>query len=240
MNRRRRWSRIVPCAALLVLAAGCSPKFAYRPNAPLPGPKIPKKVAVVAFRDGTPEWKSNGSFFGGYVFNLAKAGINGLSLNTGAAFSVSPLPPALWAKSLSEDLAASGVFPSVRFVFDRSELSGEDLVVEGEVRQATFHAVKNESDEFALHLLLTPGTGGLPLLEREIRRVTAKPSDVTDFFGGYKIPQVHAYLAGVMKGMFAEARGAIVAAVEAPEPPASPPEAPGSPEEVIRGILGKP
>ena len=76
--------------------------FVYqrKPDPVQDAPKLPVKVAVVAFEDGTGDFTSHGNLFSGHVFNLAKTDINGLSLNTGAAFSVSSLPPARWAKSL--------------------------------------------------------------------------------------------------------------------------------------------
>jgi len=196
------------------------------------------KAAVVAFEDGTEPFADRGSYVSGYVFNLAKAGINGLALNAGAAFSVSPLPPELWAKSFAEDLRASGIFRSVAFVFTLSELSDEDLVVEGLLTKAYFHTKRNEPDEFALNLRARRAAGGSPVWEGEIRKTSAKPPGVVGILGDYRIDRVHAYLSGVMQGMFAEARGEIVRAVAAPATTEPAPSLGDSPEEVIRRILG--
>ena len=82
--------------------AGCSSGFVYqrKPDPVQDAPKLPVKVAVVVFEDGTGDFTSHGNIFSGYVFNLAKTGINGVALNTGAAFSVSPLPPARMVRAM--------------------------------------------------------------------------------------------------------------------------------------------
>ena len=64
--------------------AGCSSGFKYQRKAdPAQDvPKLPVKVAVVAFEDRTRDFTSEGNIFSGHVFNLARTDINGLSLNT--------------------------------------------------------------------------------------------------------------------------------------------------------------
>ena len=63
--------------------AGCSSGLVYqrKPDAAQDGPKLPVKVAVVAFEDRTRDFTSEGNIFSGHIFNLARTDINGLSLN---------------------------------------------------------------------------------------------------------------------------------------------------------------
>ena len=66
-----------------VLLAGCSSGFVYqrKANPSQDGPKLPVKVAVVAFEDRTRDFTSEGNIFSGHIFNLARTDINGVSLN---------------------------------------------------------------------------------------------------------------------------------------------------------------
>jgi hypothetical protein len=170
---------------LLVLTFGaCGSKYAYKPEAPAAAAGapalLPFKVAVVAFGDGTEDFTKKGSYFSGYEFNLAKTGINGMAINTGAAFHVSPLPPEYWAKAFAEDLGASGAFRSVKLVLDRSGLSDEELVIEGTLLKATYRTKKGEPDEFHLRLKALRVPGGNVAWEGDVSRNAPRPSGLAD------------------------------------------------------------
>ncbi|TRZ97203.1 MAG: hypothetical protein D4R80_07445 [Deltaproteobacteria bacterium] len=226
------------------ILAGCSSGFVYQ-RKPVPaqeGPVLPVKVAVVAFQDGTEDFTSRGNIIAGSVFNLARTDINGLSLNSGAAFSVSSLPAAQWSKSLAEDMDASGAFRSVKFVFGPSEVTDEEIVVEGVLTKANFTTIDGKPDEFLLHLKLRRMPGGAVVREGDVGRNGIRPPGLTSGcfgYGGCVIDRIHGYLNGVMQGIFADIRRDLVLAFS--PPPAKKPDVPGqeSPEEVIKNILGK-
>ncbi len=233
-------------AALLLYAgflAGCSSGLVYQRKADpaQDTPKMPVKVAVVAFQNGTEEFTSRGNIFSGQVFNLSRTDINGLSLNIGAAFSVSSLPPGQWAKSLAEDMAASGSFRSVKFMFAPSEVTDEDIVVEGALTKANFTTVKGQPDEFVLHLKALRVSDNTVVREGDVGRSSVRPRNLISgcILGTCAIERIHGYLNGIMQGVFTDARLALVASLE--PPPTRKPETPGqdSPEEVINRILGK-
>ncbi len=224
--------------------AGCSSGFVYqrKPDPTRDAPKVPVKVAVVAFQDGTEDFTSRGNIIGGHLFNLARTDINGFSLNTGAAFSVSSLPAAQWSKSLAEDLDASGAFRSVKFVFGPSEVTDEEIVVEGSLTKANFTTIDDKPDEFLLHLKVHRMPGKAVVREGDAGKSGIRPPGLTSGcfgYGGCVVDRIHGYLNGVMQGIFTDIRRDLVLAL-AP-PPARKPDAPGqeSPEEVIRRILGK-
>jgi len=234
--------------ALLALTSGaCGSKYAYKPEAPAAPAgapaALPVKVAVVAFGDGTEDFTKKGSYFSGYEFNLAKTGINGLAINTGAAFHVSPLPPEYWAKAFTEDLDASGAFRSVKLVLDRSGLSDEELVIEGTLLKATYRTKKGEPDEFHLRLKALRVPGGNVAWEGDVSRNAPRPSGLADgcLIGSCVIDRIHCYFGTVMQGMFAEARAGLVQAAAPPveKRPASP-AAGDSVDEIVNRILGKP
>jgi hypothetical protein len=225
--------------------AGCSSGFVYqrKPNPVRDAPKLPVKVAVVAFQDGTGDFTSQGNIISGHVFNLAKTDINGLSINTGAAFSVSSLPPGRWAKSLAEDMAASGSFRSVKFIFGPSEVTDEDYLIEGVLTKAYYTTISKKPDEFNLHLTVRRMPDNTVIWEGDAGRSGIRPSGLTSgcfTYGGCVIDRIHGYLNGVMQGIFADARLVFVRTL-AP-PPSEKPEVSkqDSPEEVIKRILGKP
>jgi hypothetical protein len=226
------------------ILAGCSSGFKYqrKEDPAQDGPKVPVKVAVVAFEDRTRDFTSEGNIFSGSVFNLARTDINGLSLNTGAAFSVSSLPAANWSKSLAEDMAASGAFRSVKFVFGPSEATDEEVVVEGALTKAYLTTIKDKPDEFVLHLKVRRMTDNTVVLERDVGRTGVRPPGLTSgcLWGGCHIDRISAYLNGIMQGIFADVRRDLVLAL-APPPVREKSDVPGqeSPEEVIRRILGK-
>lgn len=238
--------------ALLAMTFGaCGSKYVYKPDAPgaptaaaaSSSAALPIKAAVIAFGDGTEDFKKKGSFFSGYEFNLAKTGINGLAINTGAAYDVSPLPPESWAKAFAEDLRASGAFRSVSLVLDGSGLSDEELVVEGTLVKATFRTKKGEPDEFLLRLKARRAPGGTVVWEGDVSRSAPRPPELTSgcLIGSCVIERIHGYFGTVMQGMFAEARSGLIPAAAPPaeKRPASP-AAGESVDAIVNRILGKP
>lgn len=223
--------------------AGCSSGFVYQRKANPSGdvPKLPVTVAVVAFRNDTGEYTSTGNIVGGHVFNLARTDINGVWLNTGAAFSISSLPSEKWAKSLAEDMAASGAFRSVKFLYSLSEVTNEDIVVEGALKKADFTTVKSQPDEFVLHLTVRRMPDNAVVREADVGRSGIRPSDLTGgcfMYGGCIIDRIHGYLNGIMQGIFSDVRRDLVLAL-APPPEKKTDLPKESPEEVIKRILGK-
>ena len=225
--------------------AGCSSGFVYqrKPDPVQDVPKSPVKVAVVAFEDGTRDFTSEGNIISGHVFNLARTDINGLSLNTGAAFSVSSLPAANWSKALAEDMAASGAFRSVKFVFAPSEVTDEEIVVEGALTKAYFTTINDKPDEFVLHLQVRRIPDNTVVREGDVGRSAVGPRGLLTScltYGGCVVGRIHDYLNGVMQGIFADVRRDIVRALAPPPGEKPAPPAQDSPEEVVKRILGKP
>ncbi len=132
MRHAARWLGIPVIAALAVLAAGCATdrNFVYKPNLPATAERrLPVKVGVLPFADGTGDFTLRGSIFSDGQYNLAKTGVGG---------GMSALPPELWGKSFADDLAASGSFQSVRFAYSSSELKDEAFMVEGTLKKALY------------------------------------------------------------------------------------------------------
>ncbi|MDD5763337.1 MAG: hypothetical protein PHP88_12645, partial [bacterium] len=209
------------------LLAGCSSGLVYqrKPVASQEGPKLPVKVAIVAFEDRTRNFTSEGNILGGHVFNLARTDINSLSLSPVPVFSVSPLftvsslPAANWSKALAEDMAASGAFRSVKFVFAPSEATGEDIVVEGALTKAYFTTISGKPDEFVLHLKVRRMADNTVLREGDVGKTGVRPSGLTTTcftYGGCVVGRVNKYLNEVMQGVFADVRRDLVLALAPP------------------------
>src|SRR5512138_3860751 len=118
----------------LAMLAGCAPgtTFVYKPGPPEAGGlKLPVKIAVLPFEDGTGEFKSRRSASDPKrrEFNLVQSAIPG---------TTTALTPELLAKAFADDLAASGGFRSVRFVFSMAEIADEDLLLGGTVEKASY------------------------------------------------------------------------------------------------------
>ena len=248
--------RILVAAVALVLLAGCVSNknlagegsgmtFVYQPNVPVVGgPKLPVKVAVLPFKDGTEDFTKRGSVFDAenLVFNLAKSGIDGI---------INPLIPELWAKAFADDMAASGSFRAVRFVYSPSELVDEEFYIEGTLEKAYAAGGWTKPSVYAIGFRAVRRSDNRPAWEKEVTRELM--SRKSDFDGcGTKMrcmaDRSHAAMNLVMQGMFAEARTDFMAALGSPPggrsgedglpPAASPtPPAPGSVEETIERIL---
>lgn len=227
------------------ILAGCSSGLVYqrKPEAAQDGPKLPVKVAVVAFEDRTREFTREGNMFGGYVFNLARTDINGAWINTGAAFSVSSLPAVRWSKTLAEDMSSAGTFRSVKFIYSPSERTDEEIIVEGALTKAYYTTITDKPDEFALHLKVRRVADNTVIREGDAGKIGVRPRNLTSgcfTYGGCVIDRIHGYLNGVMQGIFADIRLDLVRALAPPQGEKKPvPPGQESPEDVIKRILGK-
>ena len=75
-------------------------------------------IAVLPFKDGTEDFTKRGSTWNPeyLVYNLAKAGVYG---------QITALTPEFWAKASADDMAASGAFRAVRFIYSPTESTDE-------------------------------------------------------------------------------------------------------------------
>ena len=245
-------------AVVLLLMAGCAVNstFVYKPGAPAAGgPKLPVKVAVLPFKDGTEDFTKRGGILAPETlyYNLAKAGISG---------TITALTPDLWAKAFSDDMAASGAFRAVRFVYSPTELTDEEFYIEGTVEKAYAAGAWDTPSEFALRLRALRRADNRLAWEKEVTRVWKTQRTLYDGCGKMGIQCMvdrgHANMNGVLRGIFAEAREDFVgtlaslsgsrAGEDGLPPAASPgearkdkgtstPPAPESVEETIEKIL---
>lgn len=236
--------RILVAALLLGLLSGCaSTTFVYRPGPAMDGPRLPLKLAIVAFKDGTADFTSRGSILVPETmsYNLAKGGIPG---------QTSALTPELWAKAFADDLTAAGSFRSVRFVYSPTELADEDYYVEGTLARAEkFNSFATPS-EYALDLRATRRAGGTPIWEKKVVRSWKVPNTLYDGCSGFAVQCMvdrhHADINKAMKDIFAEAGVDLVKTLASPagsrageggSAPAASPAPPESVDESIEGIL---
>ncbi|MDD2900484.1 MAG: PDZ domain-containing protein [Desulfuromonadaceae bacterium] len=200
-----------PCAALLlVLMVGCSvnEKFVYKPAAPVAeSPKLPVKVAVLPFKDGTENFTKRGSELfdqENLMYNLAKAGIGS---------HVNALTPELWAKAFADELAASGSFQAVRFAYSPSELVDEEYFIEGTLEKAYLGGTWVKPNQFALSLRALRRADNRPVWEKGIARTWKNAPTMYDGCGmGLQcmVDRHHADYNQTMQSMFAEARTDLV------------------------------
>ena len=205
-------------AVLLVSMTGCASNtniagnardtmFVYKPGPPAAdGPKLPLKVAVLPFKDGTEDFTKRGSIFASETlfYNLAKSGISGM---------IPALTPDLWAKAFADEMAASGAFRAVRFVYTPSELVDEDLYIEGAVLKATATGGWVNPNEFVLELRALRRADNRPVWEKEFTRVWKLPITIYDGCRNNQcsMDRYHAEMNRAMQGMFSEARADLVA-----------------------------
>ncbi|MDA8121316.1 MAG: hypothetical protein M0Z38_01970 [Deltaproteobacteria bacterium] len=256
-GRSRGWGGPVVAAAVLLMA-GCSVNstFVYKPGPPEAGTaKLPVKVVVLPFKDGTEDFTKRGSEWNPdtLMFNLAKGGIGG---------TTTALTPDLWAKAFADDMAASGSFRAVRFVYSPSEFVDEEFTIEGTVEKAYVVVTLLNSNEFALGLRALRMADNRLVWEKEVTRAWKIQPTLYDGCGRVqnqcRADRLHAELNRVMREMFAEARTDLAATLaalsgsgagESGLPPAastgeapqgkgaSSPPAPDSVEETIEKIL---
>ena len=237
-------------AALLAFTAGCAVNstFVYKPGgAAAGGQKLPVKVAVLPFKDGTEDFTDRGSVFSSGQYNLAKAGI---------AATMTALTPELWAKSFAEELTVAGSFASVRFVYGTAELVDEDVFIEGTLRHALAGKTFDDANLFAISLRALTRGDRRPVWEKD---VTKEWTTRKDLYAGCgmaiqcSVDKFHSEYNRAMQEIFAAAREDLVGtlasapggrAVEGgalPVPggatPSKPPPAPESVDATIERIL---
>lgn len=203
----RTMKLILIVATGLWLMAGCSvnEKFVYMPTTPVGDvQKLPVKIAVLPFKDGTENFTTRGTIFNGMTHNLAKGGIT---------IQITALTPELWAKAFANDMAASGAFRTVRFIYSPSELSDEDFYIDGTLRKAYFFTDGSLSNEFTLGLRTVQRVGNKLVWEKEVTKAWKLPNDIFDGCGlgqQCKNDRLHAEINRVMRGLFEEARTDLV------------------------------
>jgi len=207
MRRTARWIGFAAFTTFLAVAAGCAvnTSFTYKPNPPAAGgPKLPVKVAVLPFTDGTENFTKRGSAFSDGQFNLAKAGISG---------SMDALTPELWGKAFADDLAASGSFQSARFVFSPSEIRDEGYSVDGTLRKVIFAATFDYANEILVSFRATRVSDKKVVWEKEAGRIWKTPKNVYAGCGmGIQCmtDKLHGDWNKEMVSIFAEARADLV------------------------------
>jgi hypothetical protein len=215
----------VPVAAVaLVLLAGCvsnrnlsgnasGTTFVYKTNAPSEGgQKLPVKVAVLPFNDGTENFTKQGSVFDpdSLRFNLAKTGIAGI---------ITPVTPELWAKAFADDMAASGAFRAVRFLYSPSELVDEEFHIEGTLEKAYAVGGWTRPSEYVLGLRAVRRSDKKPAWEKKVtRELMSRKSDFDGCGASMQCmaDRSHAAMNLMMQGMFEEARTDLMAALGYP------------------------
>lgn len=205
---------LLVAAVVLMSMAGCvsnrnmdgkasGTTFVYKPNAPAEGgQKLPVKMAVLPFKDGTEDFTKRGSVFDAESlrFNLAKTGIAGI---------ITPVTPELWAKAFADDMAASGAFRAVRFLYSPSELVDEDFYIEGTLEKAYAAGGWTRPSEYVLGLRAVRRTDKKPAWEKNVtRELLSRKSDFDGCGASMRCmaDRSHAAMNLVMQGMFAEAR----------------------------------
>ncbi len=211
MKRAMRYSAALAVAAGLALAAGCSvnTKLVYVPNPPAAdAPKLPAKVAVLPFEDGTENFTYRGGLFGKGQYNLGKAGVAG---------GMGALPPEFWGKSFADELAASGTFRSSRFVYGRSEVREEDYLVEGTLKKADFASSWEFPNAILASFRATRMSDGKRVWEKESGASWESPDVSTACAVSMKcsIGKAHEDWNRRMNAVLAEARKDFVAALAA-------------------------
>lgn len=231
--------RITIVALGLMLLASCSTNstFVYKPVGSAEGwTKLPLKLAVLPFKDGTEDFTKRGSVLApeSLFYNMAKAGIGG---------QMTALTPDLWSKAFADELAASGGFQAVRFVFGSSELADEELAIDGTLEKAIIAGAWASSNEFAIRMRAVRRADNRLVWEKEVARSWKNSaSSLYEGCGPFSIQCMvdrhHADANRVMQGMFAEATADLMGTLGATSgsrdgakerPPAASP-APPSPE----------
>jgi hypothetical protein len=200
---------------VLVVAAGCgvNSTFVYKAGGPATGgPKLPVKVAVLPFKNGTENFTKQGSVFDpeSLKFNLAKTGIAGI---------ITAVTPELWAKAFADDMAASGAFRAVRFIYSPSELVDEDFYIEGTLEKAYAAGGWTRPSEYVLGLRAVRRSDKKRAWEKKVTRELMSRKSDFDGCGTSMRCMADRSQAGVnlmMQGMFEEARTDFMAALGYP------------------------
>jgi hypothetical protein len=203
--------------AILALTPGCgvNATFVYKPSSPSTGDaKLPVKIAVLPFKDGTEDFTKRGSEWAPdtLMFNLAKAGIGG---------TITALTPELWAKAFADEMAASGAFRAVRFIYSPSELQDEEFYIEGTLEKAYFAPSSEKPSEYALGLRAlrradNKAAGGGMNVTRERKIPRTLYDECGRVHNQCTVDRFHADTNRVMRDMFAEARESLVRTIGPP------------------------
>lgn len=205
-------------AATVVFMTGCAVNknvadnksyttFNYKPSGPVVGgPKFPVNVAVLPFKDGTEDFTKRGSMFDpeSLTFNMARSGIFGI---------ITPITPELWAKAFADDMAASGSFRAVRYIYSPTELSDEEFYIEGTLEKAYAAGGFTKPSEYVLLLRAVRRSDNRPAWQKKVtKELLSRKADFN--ICGTKIQcmaeRSHDAMNRVMQGMFAEARADLV------------------------------
>jgi len=207
MRRVFRWIGLPVIAAVFALTAGCAANanYVYKPNPPAASVgKLPVKVAVLPFEDGTENFTKRGSAFSDGQYNLAKAGISG---------GMTAMPPEFWGKSFADELAASGSFQSARFVYSPSEFKDEGFAVDGTLKKVIFAATFDYSNELLVSFRATRRSDKKVVWEKEVGKAWKTPRNVYAGCGmGMQcmFDKMHGDWNKWMGGVLAEARADLV------------------------------
>jgi len=201
MRRTVRRIGVSVCAAAFALVAGCASgtrPFVYEPGpTKAGGVRFPVKIAVLMFEDGTEDFTKRGSVLKpeSLTYNAVKSGW---------------MPPELWAKTLADDMAASGAFKSVRFIYHPSELMDDDFRIEGKVGKAYVSGDPFvRPSEYAIALRALRKADGKPFWEKEVSRAWMIPKNLYDGCGmsaGCRVDRSHEDTNRMMREMCKEAR----------------------------------
>lgn len=200
-------------SGLLLLATGCSTNttFVYKPSATkVIGRKLPVQLAVLPFEDGTEEFTTRGSILAEDVrYNLARAGIS---------HRITALTPALWAKAFADEIEASGKFRGIRFLYDTSELTGEEYRIEGTVEKAFASGYQGKPNEFSVRFRAIRRSDGQKVWERVSSRIWVQDEEMygrcSVFDQQCATDLGHGDFNRVMREIFAEALADLVRTLE--------------------------
>lgn len=230
---------------LVMWLAGCASNttFVYKPSPfAANGRKLPLELAVLPFADGSEPVTTRGSILAEDVrYNLARAGIS---------HRITALTPALWAKSFAAETEASGDFQRVRFLYDASELRGEEYRIEGTVEKAFASGYQGKPNEFSVRFRAIRRSDDRTVWEKGFSRTWVQDEEM---YGNCSVfdrqcatDLDHGDFNRSMREIFAEALADLVRTLEplsgsrrGDESQASPKPTivPESMEEAIKGIL---
>jgi hypothetical protein len=204
--------RILIVAAGFFLLAGCGNKtFVYKPSVLASDTsKLPVKIAVLPFADGTENFTRRGGLVSREVHkvNLAKSAGGDM---------INGLPPEYWSKALADEMAASGRFEAVRFLYNRLELTDEDFFMDGTLEKAYLDfGTSGEPHEFGMALRATRRTDTQKVWEKNFRTVSKNSTGIADRCQTKQcqIDVYHDVVNRAMRELFAEAGADLVRALE--------------------------
>lgn len=194
--------RFIFALFFLMSLSGCvNSTFIYKPaTLPAPSAPLPLTIAVLPFADGTENFTQRGGMFidqANLTFNLAKTGVSG---------TINALTPDLWAKSFADELAASQQFKGVRFVYTPSEMTGEDLYIDGTVKSASVAGTVDRPSYFALALRAVRRSDNGVAWQRNLEKTWSWSSYEGCGLGVQcMIDRYHGDVRNAMQGLFLEA-----------------------------------